>query len=147
MWTLTSVVIHRLFDRVTVIGALELGWSLQPLPGRNAGALIDLMGRALFGVILLAIPCFAGPVASRVLALFPNCFSQTAAVQRGFEILCTRRTSKVVPLISNLCLRSSRCGSSPRVGVMPTLPYLRSGHPKGRIWSLVLDWARSSAPL
>jgi hypothetical protein len=70
----TRAVPPSLFDRVTVIGAVEPGWSLQLLPGPNAGAPIDLMGRALFGVILLATLCFAGPVASRVLALFPDCF-------------------------------------------------------------------------
>jgi hypothetical protein len=54
-------------------------------------------------------PLFCGTSRITSFRTLPELFSQTMAVQRGFEILPTQRTSEVVLLTSNICVPSSRC--------------------------------------
>ena len=55
-------------------------------------------GSAIVGLILVLGLCLAGPLMSRVLVRLPRVSAQVAMVQRGFEVLRTRRTAKVTAL-------------------------------------------------
>jgi uncharacterized protein (TIRG00374 family) len=100
VWALTSIVVERLFDGLTVIACLAVGLLLGAATRQNAGILINVLvtGSAIIGLILVLGLCFAGPVMSRVLVRFPRLSAQVAVVQRGFEVLRTRRTAKVAAL-------------------------------------------------
>ncbi len=98
VWALTSIVIERLFDGMTVVTCLGVGLFLAAATGQNAGILINIMvtGSVLFGIILLAAFCFSGSIMPRVLGRFPGLSAQMAMVQRGFEILHTWRMAEVI---------------------------------------------------
>jgi glycosyltransferase 2 family protein len=97
VWALTSIVIERLFDGLTVVACLGIGLFLA---GHTSGVLVDVLatGAAIFAVILVAALCLAGPTMSRVFARFPGLSAQIAMVQRGFGILRTWRMMEVVAL-------------------------------------------------
>src|SRR5690348_6937686 len=56
VWGLTSIVIERLFDGITVIGCLGFGLLFAAAARPNAGLLIKVLvtGSVLFGVLLVA---------------------------------------------------------------------------------------------
>jgi glycosyltransferase 2 family protein len=89
VWALTSIVIERLFDGVTVIACLGVGLFLAAR--QNEGVLINflLTGGVLFGTILLATLCLSGSVASRVFGRFRGLSRHMTMMQQGFEILRT----------------------------------------------------------
>lgn len=94
VWALTSIVIERLFDGLAVVACLGIGLLLA---AHTSGFLIDVLvtGGAVFGMILVAALCLAGPVTSHALLRFPQLAAQIVMVQRGFAILRTWRTVEV----------------------------------------------------
>src|ERR1700724_185045 len=100
VWALTSIVIERLFDGLTVVTCLGIGLFLTATTSQSTDIVIDVLatGGILFGIILLAAFCLSGSVMSRVLSRFPGLSAQLGMVQRGFEILRTWRTAEVAIL-------------------------------------------------
>jgi glycosyltransferase 2 family protein len=98
VWGLTSIVIERLFDGITVVCCLGFGLLFAAAARPNAGLLIKVLmtGGVLFGVVLVAAFCLSGSVMSRIVGRFPGLSGQMAMVQQGFEILRTWRTLKVI---------------------------------------------------
>jgi uncharacterized protein (TIRG00374 family) len=100
VWGLTSIVIERLFDGVTVICCLAVGLLFAAAAKPNAGLLIKVLvtGSVLFGAVLLAAFFLSGSKMSRIVGRFPGLSAQLAMVQQGLEILRTWRTLKVVAI-------------------------------------------------
>jgi glycosyltransferase 2 family protein len=100
VWGLTSIVIERLFDGITVICCLGIGLISAAAARPNAGLLIHAFITAcvLFGAILIAAFYLSGSMASRIVGRFPGLSAQMAMVQQGFEILRTWRTVEVVAI-------------------------------------------------
>src|SRR5260370_6515325 len=98
VWGLTSIVIERLFDGITVIGCLGFGLLFAAAARPNAGLLINVLaaGGVLFGVVLVAAVNLSGSVMSRIIGRFPRLSGHMAMVQQGFEILRTWRTLEVI---------------------------------------------------
>ena len=88
---LSSIVVERLFDGLTVVGCLAFGLLLAT--GENAAALLDvlLIASALFAVVLLAALCLAGPTMSGVFVRYPRLSEQLMLIRQAFQILRTRR--------------------------------------------------------
>jgi uncharacterized protein (TIRG00374 family) len=100
LWTLTSIVVERLFDGLTVVACLGVGLLLAAATRQSAGMLIDVLltGGILFGMILVAALCLAGPTVSRLLARSFRLSAPLTMVRQGFHILRTRRTVAVAAL-------------------------------------------------
>jgi glycosyltransferase 2 family protein len=100
VWALTSIVIERLFDGLTVVSCLGLGLLLTATTRQGAGIVINVlaMGGALFGAALLAAFCLSGSTMSRILSRFPGVSAQLGMVQSGFGILRTWRTLEIAIL-------------------------------------------------
>jgi uncharacterized protein (TIRG00374 family) len=100
VWGLTSIVVERLFDGVMVVACLAIGLLLGAATRQNAGILIDVLltGSAVFGLILFIALCLARPLMSRAFVRFPRLSAQTVMVQRGFEVLRSRRSVVVAAL-------------------------------------------------
>jgi glycosyltransferase 2 family protein len=98
VWGLTSIIIERLFDGITVIGCLGVGLLFAAAARPNAGLLIKVLvtGSVLFGVLLVAAVYLSGSVMSRIVGRFPGLSRHMAMVQQGFEILRTWRTLEVI---------------------------------------------------
>jgi uncharacterized protein (TIRG00374 family) len=98
VWGLTSIVIERLFDGITVICCLGFGLLFAAAARPNAGLLINVLvtGGVLFGVVLVAAVNLSGSVMSRIIGRFPGLSGHMAMVQQGFEILRTWRTLEVI---------------------------------------------------
>ena len=81
VWGLTSIVIERLFDGITVICCLGVGLLLATAAKPNAGLLITCVlvtGSALFGAVLVAAFSLSGPMMSRIIGRFPGLSAQLA---------------------------------------------------------------------
>jgi len=100
VWGLTSIVIERLFDGITVVCCLGAGLLFAAAAKPNAGLLIDVLvtGSVAFGAVLLAALYLSGPIMSRIVGRFPGLSAQMAMVQQGFEILRTWRILEVVAI-------------------------------------------------
>jgi glycosyltransferase 2 family protein len=100
VWGLTSIVIERLFDGITVICALAVGLLCAAAARPNAGLLVNVLltGGVLFGAILLVAFCLSGSMMSHIVGRFHRLSAHMAMVQQGFEILRTWRTLKVVAI-------------------------------------------------
>jgi glycosyltransferase 2 family protein len=100
IWGLTSIVIERLFDGITVICCLGIGLLFGAAARPNAGLLINVLvtGSALFGAGLLAAFCLSGSMMPRIVGRFPGLSAQLAMVQQGLEILRTWRTLGVIAI-------------------------------------------------
>jgi glycosyltransferase 2 family protein len=100
VWALTSIVIERLFDGLTVVICLGVGLFLTATTRQRTDIEIDVLttGGLLFGAILLAAFCLSGPMMSRVLSRFPELSARMGMVQRGFGILRTWRTLEIAIL-------------------------------------------------
>jgi uncharacterized membrane protein YbhN (UPF0104 family) len=100
VWALTSIVIERLFDGLTVVTCLGVGLLLTAATRQGAGIVIDILatGGILFGAILLAALCLSGSTVPRTLSRFPGLSARMAMVQRGFGILRTWRTLEIAIL-------------------------------------------------
>jgi hypothetical protein len=98
VWGLTSIVIERLFDGLTVVCCLGAGLLLATAAKPNAGLLINalMIGSALFGTVLLAAFWLSGSTMSRILGRFPGLSARVAMVRQGLEILRTWRTLEVI---------------------------------------------------
>jgi len=100
VWGLTSIVIERLFDGMTVIACLGIGLYLAAAPGEYPDVLIEVLVTAsiLFGAALIAAFCLSGSTMLGLLGGFPRLSAQMAMVQRGFAVLHTRRTVGIICL-------------------------------------------------
>jgi len=100
VWGLTSIVIERLFDGVTVICCLGVGLLFAAAAKPNAGLLAKVLvtGSVVFGAVLLAAFFLSGSKMSRIVGRFPGLSAQLAMVQQGLEILRTWRTLEVVAI-------------------------------------------------
>jgi uncharacterized membrane protein YbhN (UPF0104 family) len=97
---LTSIVVERLLDGLTVVGCLALGLVLAARTGRSASTLFDVVmaGGALFGAVLVAALGFGRLPLSRLSARFTRLAGPIAAAERGFAILRSRRGVEVAIL-------------------------------------------------
>ena len=100
VWGLTSIVIERLFDGITVICCLGVGLLCAAAAKPNAALLVNVLvtGSVLFGAVLLAAFCLSGSMMSRIVGRFPGLSPQMTMVQQGLEILRTWRTLEVIGL-------------------------------------------------
>jgi uncharacterized protein (TIRG00374 family) len=96
-WGLSSIVIERLFDGITVICCLGVGLLFAAAAQPNAGLLFNMLltGAGLFGLMLFAAFYLSGSMMPRVLRRFPGFAARMASVQQGFKILRTWRTLEV----------------------------------------------------
>jgi glycosyltransferase 2 family protein len=96
-WGLSSIVIERLFDGMTVICCLGVGLLFAAAARRNAGLLFNLLltSAGLFGLILFAAFCLSGSIMPRILQRFPGFSARMATLQHGFRILRTWRILEV----------------------------------------------------
>jgi glycosyltransferase 2 family protein len=90
---LTSIVVERLFDGLTVVLCLAIGLALAARTDGPAAALLEVViaGGALFGTIFVAALVFGRLPLSPLVARFPRLAEPIAAVRRGFAILRSRR--------------------------------------------------------
>jgi glycosyltransferase 2 family protein len=100
LWILTSIVVERLFDGLTVVACIGAGLLFAAATRQSAGVLIDVMltGGVLFGMVLLAALCLAGTTVSKLSARFAGLSAPLMMVRQGFHILRTRRTVAVAAL-------------------------------------------------
>ena len=100
VWALTSIVIERVFDGVTVVACLAVGLFLTAATGQGVAIVIDVLatGGILFVAILLAIFLLSGPTVPRILSRFPGLSVRMGLVQSGFGILRTWRTMEIAVL-------------------------------------------------
>jgi glycosyltransferase 2 family protein len=100
IWGLTSIIIERLFDGLTVVACLGIGLFLTTTTRQGADIVIDVLvtGSVLFGTILLAVLSLSGSLMSRMLSRFPRLSVRMGMVQSGFGILRTWRTLEVAIL-------------------------------------------------
>ena len=100
VWALTSIVIERVFDGVTVVACLAVGLFLTAATGQGVAIVIDVLatGGILFVAILLAIFLLSGPTVPRILSRFPGLAVRMGLVQSGFGILRTWRTMEIAVL-------------------------------------------------
>ena len=96
--TLSSIVVERLFDGLTVIGCLGLGLLLAARQDTAALVNVLVIASAFFGVILLAAFCLAGPGTSGAFARSPRLSAQLMMVRQALHILRTRRIVAVALL-------------------------------------------------
>ena len=89
--TLSSIVVERLFDGLTVIGCLGLGLLLATRQDMPALVNVLVIASALFGVILLAALCLAGPGTRLSFVRSPRLSAQLMMVRQALHILRTRR--------------------------------------------------------
>src|SRR5690242_12571606 len=91
VWGLTSIIIERLFDGITVICCLGVGLLFTAAARPNAGLLINVLetGSVVFGAVLLAALCLSGSIMSRLVGRFPGLSARMAMVRQGFESLRT----------------------------------------------------------
>jgi uncharacterized membrane protein YbhN (UPF0104 family) len=99
-WALTSIVIERLFDGLTVVTCLGLGLLLAAAGREGAGILLDVVatGGILFGAILLAALWLSGSTVPRAISRFPRLSARLEMVQKGFGILRTWRILEIAIL-------------------------------------------------
>jgi uncharacterized membrane protein YbhN (UPF0104 family) len=100
VWALTSIVIERLFDGLTVVTCLGIGLLLSTASHENAAIVLDVLatGGILFGAILLTALFLSGSTVPRVVSRFPGLSARMGMVQRGFGILRTWRTLEIAIL-------------------------------------------------
>lgn len=93
-WGLTSIVIERLFDGLTIVACLGAGLLLAAATGRSSGTLTGVLAVAglIFGGGLAVLLALSGSLLSRFFVRFPRLAAQTAMVERGLHVLRTRRT-------------------------------------------------------
>jgi hypothetical protein len=94
---LTSIVVERLLDGLTVVACFGAGLLLAARTHAPQAVLVDvlLLGGALFGAVLVAALCLGGSRAARLLGGLPRLARPLIAVAEGFAIL---RTRQIVPV-------------------------------------------------
>jgi hypothetical protein len=100
VWGLTSIVIERLFDGITVVCCLGVGLLFAAAAKPNAGLLVNVLvtGSVVFGAFLLAAFYLSSSMMSRIVGRFPGLTVQMTMVQQGLDILRTWRTLEVIGL-------------------------------------------------
>ena len=83
IWGLTSIVIERLFDGITVICCLGAGLLFAAAAKPNAGLLVNVLvtGSVLFDAVLLAAFYLSSSMMSRIIGRFPGLSAQMEMVQ------------------------------------------------------------------
>ena len=113
VWALTSIVIERLFDGVTVVLCLGLGSFLTTTVSHNAELLGNVLitGSIIFGATLAVALGPSGSAMTRAFSRFPAFSAKVNRVRSGFKILrswgpwTSRRSHS-----SYICQILSRCG-------------------------------------
>ena len=97
---LTSIVVERLFDGLTVVGCLAIGLHFAARTGRPAATLIDVVvaGGAVFFAVLAVALGFGRLRPSRFCRRFSGLADQLAAVECALAILRSRRSLAVAIL-------------------------------------------------
>jgi uncharacterized protein (TIRG00374 family) len=100
VWGLTSIVIERLFDGITVVCCLGVGLVSAAAAKPNTGLLVNVLvtGGIVFGMALLAAFYLSSSMMSRIVRRFPGLSVQMAMVQQGLQILRTWRILEVVTI-------------------------------------------------
>jgi uncharacterized protein (TIRG00374 family) len=100
VWALTSIVIERLFDGLTVVICLGFGLLLAAAARQGAGILLDVLatGGILFAAILLAALWLSGSTVPRAISRFPRLSARLGMVQKRFGILRTWRILEIAIL-------------------------------------------------
>lgn len=100
VWGLTSIVIERLFDGITVVCCLGVGLVSAAAAKPNTGLLVNVLvtGGIVFGMVLLAAFYLSSSMTSRIVERFPGLSVQMAMVQQGLQILRTWRILEVVTI-------------------------------------------------
>lgn len=100
VWGLTSIVIERLFDGITVVCCLGVGLVSAAAAKPNTGLLVNVLvtGGIVFGMVLLAAFYLSSSMTSRIVRRFPGLSVQMAMVQQGLQILRTWRILEVVTI-------------------------------------------------
>jgi len=103
VWALTSIVVERLLDGLTVVGCLAIGLAFLPLGSDSAHLLVILLLSAggVFGAVLLALLLLAGPHLVQTMRRWPRLAGQVEMVQRGLEVVRDRR---FLALLALTCL-------------------------------------------
>src|SRR5262249_32904435 len=96
--TLSSIVVERLFDSLTVIGCLGLGLLLATRQEMAAVVHLLVIASAVFGVILLAALCLAGAGTCPSFVRSPWLLAQLTMVRQALHVLRTRRIVAVAML-------------------------------------------------
>jgi len=100
VWALTSIVIERLFDGLTVVACLGFGLLLTAATREGADIVLDVLatGGTVFGAILLVALYLSRSTVPRALSRFPGLSARIGMAQRGFQILRTWRTLEIAIL-------------------------------------------------
>jgi uncharacterized membrane protein YbhN (UPF0104 family) len=100
VWGLTSIIIERVFDGVTVVACLGVGLFLTAATGQGVAIVIDVLatGGILFGASCWLPSFLSGPTVPRILSHFPGLSVRMGLVQSGFGILRTWRTKEIAVL-------------------------------------------------
>lgn len=103
VWALTSIVIERLLDGLTVVGCLAIGLAFLQLGSPSAHLLLVLLLSAggVFGLVLLSLLLLAGPHLVQTMQRWPRFAGQVEMVQRGLDVVRDRR---FVALLALTCL-------------------------------------------
>lgn len=103
VWALTSIVIERVLDGLTVVTCLGIGLALLDLGSETAHLLVILVLSAggIFGAGFGALVFLAGPNLLRVLRGWPKVAGHVEMMQRGLEIVRDRR---LITLLTLTCL-------------------------------------------
>jgi uncharacterized protein (TIRG00374 family) len=101
---LTSIVIERLFDGLTVVICLGTGLFLAAATARSSRPLVEVLATAtlLFGGSLLVLLTLSGSVLSQVFSRFPRLAAKLTLVEHGLRILRTRRAAGVAILTATI---------------------------------------------
>jgi glycosyltransferase 2 family protein len=90
---LTSIVIERLFDGLTVVICLGIGLLLATTKMRLLQPLLDALAIAalVFGGGLIVLLALSGTLLSQLFGRFPGLAARLALVEQGLRVLRTRR--------------------------------------------------------
>jgi glycosyltransferase 2 family protein len=100
VWVLTSIVIERMFDGMTVVACLGAGLFFASTNNNASGVLVGVMatGAVVFGAILVLVLLLARDSVPRPFKRFPGLSAQMNMVRRGMEVLRSPRTVGIAVL-------------------------------------------------
>jgi glycosyltransferase 2 family protein len=100
VWVLTSIVIERMFDGMTVVACLGAGLFIASTHNKDSGILVGVMatGAVVFGAILVVVLLLARDSVPHLFDRFPGLAAQMKMVQRGLEVMRSTRTLAIAAL-------------------------------------------------
>jgi glycosyltransferase 2 family protein len=100
VWVLTSIVIERAFDGMTVVACLGAGLLLASTYNKASGILVGALatGAVVFGATLVLVLLLARDSVPRLFDRFPGLSAQMKMVQRGLGVLRSTRTLAIAAL-------------------------------------------------